>query len=322
MSEIEKLKESFLREVVDVLANIEQTALELEREPDDVELLRQLFRDVHTLKGSAGMFNMAVAESFLHELEFMLDSFRSGRVPFSGHYVELILSAADLTRNLLFDAEPERFNSVKMDLETRIKAISGGSGFVAKAQPKKEPSAGIYTLGATCPAVADMDLFGQFLDGISSLGEATFYAPDQTIHINQVEKRCVGKWLIQLKTDMKLNELQDVLEFSEASYEAFVQEGWDASVLGADHQIIENVAAVQEEQVSTINAQTEEHKKEQKLSEIADTTVKLHVDIIDKLMAIVSELVLNRNQMLQIAQQQEIQEYQRPVQQLNNVSSG
>ena len=60
------------------LVELEETLLELEGSPDDLELVGKAFRAMHTIKGSAAMFAFDEIAAFTHEMETVFDRVRSG----------------------------------------------------------------------------------------------------------------------------------------------------------------------------------------------------------------------------------------------------
>ncbi|MBI5756147.1 MAG: chemotaxis protein CheA [Nitrospirae bacterium] len=77
MEEIEKLKETFYQEADDILNNLDGLLLQLEGNPGDRETLDGIFRSMHTLKGSSGIFEFHGIERLAHACEDLLDFMRN-----------------------------------------------------------------------------------------------------------------------------------------------------------------------------------------------------------------------------------------------------
>ena len=77
MEEIEKLKETFYQEADDILSNLDGLLLQLEGNPGDRETLDGIFRGMHTLKGSSGIFEFHSIERLAHACEDLLDFMRN-----------------------------------------------------------------------------------------------------------------------------------------------------------------------------------------------------------------------------------------------------
>lgn len=102
MSEsLDKIAEVFLNEANDLLDKLEEYLLELEQNPDDMETISAVFRSMHTIKGSAGMFGFDAISHFTHEAETTFDEVRNGRVSVSSELITLTLKARDHIREML-----------------------------------------------------------------------------------------------------------------------------------------------------------------------------------------------------------------------------
>lgn len=91
------------------LTLLEDTLLELEDGKGDPELINELFRILHTIKGSAAMFGLDAIAGFAHKVETVLDLVRSGQVPVSSRLVTQVLRAGDIIRIMLL-GEQEGFD--------------------------------------------------------------------------------------------------------------------------------------------------------------------------------------------------------------------
>lgn len=76
MEDIDKLKETFYQEADDILNNLDELLLQLENNPGNRETLDGVFRNMHTLKGSSGIFEFHSVERLAHACEDLLDFMR------------------------------------------------------------------------------------------------------------------------------------------------------------------------------------------------------------------------------------------------------
>ncbi|GAB7532905.1 chemotaxis protein CheA [Pseudomonas sp. 3A(2025)] len=97
-----QLLQGFLDEGRDLLKEAEDSLLRLETRPDDDEAVNQLFRAVHTLKGSAGIFSLTPLVGLTHHLESLLMSVRDGQLALTS----LILNCMDELRVMLESVDP------------------------------------------------------------------------------------------------------------------------------------------------------------------------------------------------------------------------
>ena len=100
---LDKMADIFLEEASDLLEKLEEHLLKLEQSPDDVDTIAAVFRTMHTIKGSAGMFGFNAVSRFTHQAENTFDEVRNGRVAVTSELITLTLNARDHIRNMLSD---------------------------------------------------------------------------------------------------------------------------------------------------------------------------------------------------------------------------
>ncbi|HOV80869.1 MAG TPA: Hpt domain-containing protein, partial [Bacillota bacterium] len=96
------LKNIFLEEAEDLLVQIEPLILDLEKKVTP-ELLDELFRLVHTLKGSAGIAGINGISKLTHRLEDLLDGLRDGEIEARPGLVDLLLIGFDYIKAMVAD---------------------------------------------------------------------------------------------------------------------------------------------------------------------------------------------------------------------------
>src|ERR1022692_4795435 len=89
------LLEQFLSEARDLLENTGKKLMQLEGAPDDQDILNELFRCVHTLKGNSGLFTFPEMTRVLHAGEDLLGMVRNGEMAFSRELADRLLDAMD-----------------------------------------------------------------------------------------------------------------------------------------------------------------------------------------------------------------------------------
>ena len=101
------LLEQFLSEARDFLQGIGEKLMQLEKAPDDAELMTELFRFVHTLKGNSGLFDFPEMTRVLHAGEDLMDAVRHGRVAYSQELADRLLDAMDFVGMLCDEIEAQ-----------------------------------------------------------------------------------------------------------------------------------------------------------------------------------------------------------------------
>ena len=101
--ELEKFKNLFIDECSMLLDKLEKELLSLEEAPDDMHLLESVFRAMHTIKGTSGMYGFKYINEFTHILENIYQLLRDGKTTFTKEISNVSLQATDHIRNLLND---------------------------------------------------------------------------------------------------------------------------------------------------------------------------------------------------------------------------
>ncbi|WP_018123672.1 chemotaxis protein CheA [Desulfovibrio oxyclinae] len=95
----------FFMEAKEHLETIEPNLLELEQNPDNLGLLNEIFRPMHSLKGASGFLGLNKINGLAHKAENILDELRQGSLTVSSAIMDLILSATDALRNMVENLE-------------------------------------------------------------------------------------------------------------------------------------------------------------------------------------------------------------------------
>ena len=109
----QELLEQFVQEARECLEQVGDALLQVERNPYDKELLNNLFRLVHTLKGNCGLFDFKPLELVVHAGEDLLDQVRSGNLAYSEAMSDELLQAMDFTAQMV--QEIARTGAVRSD---------------------------------------------------------------------------------------------------------------------------------------------------------------------------------------------------------------
>ena len=98
---MDDLLTEFLTETVESLDNLDVEIVQLEQNPNDPELLGNIFRLVHTIKGTCGFIGLSRLESVAHAGENVLGNFREGVQEVTPEAVSLILAALDRIKEIV-----------------------------------------------------------------------------------------------------------------------------------------------------------------------------------------------------------------------------
>lgn len=98
---LDSAKQAFDQEATELLEAMEDALLSLEQSPDDEDLVHQVFRAMHTIKGTAGVFGFDAIVHFTHKVESVMDDVRSGERSLDAELIATLLDCKDYTANLV-----------------------------------------------------------------------------------------------------------------------------------------------------------------------------------------------------------------------------
>jgi two-component system chemotaxis sensor kinase CheA len=99
-SGMEELLQDFLLEAGELLSGVDNKLVELEKRPDDKNLLNEIFRGFHTIKGGAGFLNAENLVNLCHRTENLFDKLRNGELTLSQGLMDVIMDATGTVRDM------------------------------------------------------------------------------------------------------------------------------------------------------------------------------------------------------------------------------
>lgn len=106
--DISQFHEMFFEESFEGLEVMENGLLNLPPGSSDIELINDIFRAAHSIKGGAGTFGFNEVSEFTHDLETLMDLMREGKFSVTSEAVELMLQAVDCLRHMLTELKDKR----------------------------------------------------------------------------------------------------------------------------------------------------------------------------------------------------------------------
>ena len=282
---MDDLLREFLTETSESLDTVDNQLVRFEQEPNNAKILDNIFRLVHTIKGTCGFLGLPRLEALAHAGETLMGQFRDG-MPVTAEAVTLILSSIDRIKEILSglettEAEPEGTDQdliVKLEdlVERGIKQMSGSG---VSPQPAH-------------PSIAEGTLVPQTLQRQLRPGEVS------------------------------LDELERA--FRETAIEAAPSPAPQAQAESAPRA--QAAAAPRPRATAARDAKRPARGKPADIDppegdRVANQSIRVNVDALEHLMTMVSELVLTRNQLLEISRRNEDTEFKVPLQRLSNVTA-
>ena len=185
------LLEQFIAESRELLEAASGRFLELERSPDDPELVNELFRAMHTIKGNSGLFDVPALTRTVHAAEDVLVAVREGALRLGPEHVDLLLDAMDQVSAWLDELERdgrlgEGADAAGEALAGRLRALLGGGEAAAPAPPEEDAPAEAGAAegpGAALPPDWAVALPGEAraaaLEAAGGTAVAVEYTPDE-----------------------------------------------------------------------------------------------------------------------------------------------
>jgi len=125
---MQEIVESFVVEATEIYDGLEGDILQLEQTPEDDELVDEIFRDVHTVKGTAGFLSLEQLSTLAHRFEEVLDAMRDGEVDFEPAMTDVMLCAFDHMQVLTQQVIDRDLHPLDLDeLLEALEAINEGT---------------------------------------------------------------------------------------------------------------------------------------------------------------------------------------------------
>ncbi|MCT8971773.1 hybrid sensor histidine kinase/response regulator [Microbaculum marinisediminis] len=292
---MDDLVSEFLTETNESLEIIDVELVKFEQEPNNARILDNIFRLVHTIKGTCGFLGLPRLEALAHAAETVMGRFRDG-VPVTPGAVTLILASIDRIKDIITvlgetGQEPEGSDT---DMIARLEEMA---------------------LEAPAPAAATA------VPG-DALAEAAAEACEpEPVLIETAEPALVVQ---TLERELRPGEVSlDELERAFRETPGPETETAEAEAPPTIEEEPEDVAPVAQNDSDRGKAPANREGNESARGDtpVKSQTIRVAVDTLEHLITTVSELVLTRNQLLEIVRRHEDSEFKVPLQRLSNVTA-
>jgi two-component system chemotaxis sensor kinase CheA len=296
---------AFRVEAGDLLDQIEQGLLDLGHRLDDRGLIDEVFRGLHTLKGSGAMFGFNALAEFTHHCETAFDRVRKGLAPATQELVAVILSARDHMRALI-EGDGAGLESAGAAILTQLQAaIDGASGSESvPAVPAPAVAAApkgwrlFFRLPAEAMANGTNPLM--LLDELRDLGECRIVARTDTIPplAELVPTECHIGWDVELRGDISRDDIDDVFIFVMDDMELTVEPLEVGAGIDVPAEVPVEAAAAPAVDVPTA---AQDGPTSRTPAKPAGESVRVPAERLDELMDRVGELVIVQSRLSQLA---------------------
>ncbi|MFP4485964.1 MAG: chemotaxis protein CheA [Campylobacterales bacterium] len=332
--DVNRLKEIFIEEASEIIEKLDIDIVNLEERSDDKDLMNELFRGVHTLKGSANSFGFTRLGKFVHAFEDVLDFYRNSESSPDSENIDTFLDAVDMIKSI-FEIEtgsegdelPPDYDELIDKLRNMVDGVSSGNSETKAETPSEDLTSefGNVELEESSDeevflktlkdgerlfkviVTADTDLYirGQdhniFIKNLASVGRVleSFWEYEDVPSFDEFdsEKNYLKKMTLYIATLNDIDDIKDVFEFID-------EEEWSVSPVEPPK---EKEATEEKPKENNIQKVQQEIEKESKPSPKQGETpkeqhheekrsfVKIDTKKLDELFDSVGELVIAQN---------------------------
>ncbi|WRE83678.1 chemotaxis histidine kinase/response regulator CheAY2 [Helicobacter pylori] len=286
MDDLQEIMEDFLIEAFEMNEQLDQDLVELEHNPEDLDLLNRIFRVAHTIKGSSSFLNLNILTHLTHNMEDVLNRARKGEIKITPDIMDVVLRSIDLMKTLLVtirDTGSDTNNGKENEIEEAVKQLQAitsqnleGAKERTTEAPQKEAKEENKENKAKTPTAENPASDNPLADE-PDLDYANMSAEEVEAEIERLlnKRQEADK---ERRAQKKQEARQEVTPTKEASK-------------------TETPKAPKTETKAKAKADTEENKAP---SIGVEQTVRVDVRRLDHLMNLIGELVLGKNRLIRI----------------------
>ena len=327
---MQEIVNDFIQEALELLDSLNENFIELEKNPEDKEILNTIFRAAHTVKGSAGFLGFQNIVELAHSAENILNKLRQGEITLTSEMTDYLLKTMDVLRSMIVtvsetgsEGEPPEGNT---GLIKKLNELSEGIGGGSEKKTSAEISNSNTAIAA--PETQDKEVPNAAVADADKEKTKTVDSADKMPDSGKKKPRSLGDILLEdnLISKEELEEIYKEKEEEEhtaekvtAVPEVSAEEIPHPSASAKDFQ------SAEEKQVSGKPAEEiKSNPVPQKpvsaaaakpafavptaspAAEIKETTIRVDIERLDNVMNLVGELVLARNRLFNISSKLEI----------------
>ncbi|MCQ2621781.1 chemotaxis histidine kinase/response regulator CheAY2 [Helicobacter pylori] len=292
MDDLQEIMEDFLIEAFEMNEQLDQDLVELEHNPEDLDLLNRIFRVAHTIKGSSSFLNLNILTHLTHNMEDVLNRARKGEIKITPDIMDVVLRSIDLMKTLLVtirDTGSDTNNGKENEIEEAVKQLqaitsqnlegakeTSGTKEAPKKENKEEAKGEAKENKAKAPTAENPASDNPLAD-----------EPDLDYANMSAEE-------VEAEIERLLNKRQEADKERRAQKK---QEAKQEVAPTKEAPKTETPKAPKTETKAKAKADTEENKAP---SIGVEQTVRVDVRRLDHLMNLIGELVLGKNRLIRI----------------------
>ncbi|MEP5612537.1 MAG: chemotaxis protein CheA [Cyclobacteriaceae bacterium] len=235
---MENLHNIYLEEAEDLFSKIEESLLLLEKAPDDSSLIAEVFRSMHTLKGSSSMYGSNKVADFVHNLETIYDRVRGREIDLSQPIIDATFRSLDHLKKIVQSPDiPDPIDAkyhekLTAEILGLLDESEGTDKIITRAKGTKKKT---FLISFT----PDKDIFINgtnpilLVDELAELGASQVFSyMEKGLSSKTFDpKKCYTSWDILLVADDDVNPIKDVFIFVEETSKIAVDKVFDGNLL-------------------------------------------------------------------------------------------
>ncbi|GAA9736709.1 chemotaxis histidine kinase/response regulator CheAY2 [Helicobacter pylori] len=293
MDDLQEIMEDFLIEAFEMNEQLDQDLVELEHNPEDLELLNRIFRVAHTIKGSSSFLNLNILTHLTHNMEDVLNRARKGEIKITPDIMDVVLRSIDLMKTLLVtirDTGSDTNNGKENEIEEAVKQLQAITS--QNLEGAKETSGTKEAPKEEVKKEAKEEIKEENKENKAKAPTAKNSASDNPLADEpDLDYANMSAEEVEAEIERLLNKRQ------EADKERRAQKKQEAKPKQEVAPKTETPKAPKTETKAKAKADTEENKAP---SIGVEQTVRVDVRRLDHLMNLIGELVLGKNRLIRI----------------------
>ncbi len=286
-----------MTETSESLDVVDVELVKFEQEPNNAQILDNIFRLVHTIKGTCGFLGLPRLESLAHAAETLMGKFRDG-APVTGEAVTVILESLDRIKSILAELEEQEGQEPEGSDQDLIHELERLSGLHDEDEAGAAPAEEAPAEAASEAEDAGTESSDEPAD--EDNGEMPYQILERELKPGEVSLDDLEKAFRETEIEIDLPSEKPAASESKAA---------EPAKAAAD--------AAPEAAKGAAPARAEGEAK----ASVSSQSIRVNVETLEQLMTMVSELVLTRNQLLEIVRRHEDSEFKVPLQRLSNVTA-
>jgi two-component system chemotaxis sensor kinase CheA len=337
---MDELIEDFLVETQEGLEELDNDLVVLEKDPGNTDIIAKIFRVMHTIKGTCGFLGLARLEKIAHAGEDIFDKIRDGDFNVTPEIISLVFESLDKIKDIMSyieenETEPDGDDS---DLVNRLRSCAESGGIDKSSESSQEQ---VKTVENKSEEQSKDEISADGDDGIPGDNEELQRLFDETEPLVDMGQDSAAKaedtGASQIGDSDELQRLFDetepLVDVEQGS--AAKAEDTGASQIGDSDELqklfdeteplVDIGGSVKEEQKAVAQKKVEpveeKAKTDDKVKKSVSQSIRVNLEILEDLMQKASELVLTRNQLMQIMRQSSDSPFNAALQRLNGITT-